>query len=119
MCRVCVFLRERECLCVCASEPLCALVCVCVCAFEEYRVSCNNNFAFQLFDVNTPNDMFRKLPNSMRSLADRLLDGDSVLSRVSAGSLNRSHTPDMTLMAEMQMVDHVLSAVSHFISLNF
>ncbi|KAK7090440.1 renin receptor-like [Littorina saxatilis] len=64
-----------------------------------------------LFDVNTPNDVFRKLPNSMRSLADRLLDSDSVLSRFTAGSLNRSHTPDLTLMTEMQMVDQVVSAL--------
>ena len=96
---------------------MCLCVCVCVTLTEREkwteRDNCQNYFIFQLFDVNTQNDVFRKLPNSMRSLADRLLDRDSVLSRVSAGSLNRSHTPDLTLMAELQMVDHVLSAVSH------
>ncbi|KAK7467767.1 hypothetical protein BaRGS_00037004 [Batillaria attramentaria] len=64
-----------------------------------------------LFDINTPNDIFRKLPNSMRSLADRLLDSDSVLSRLNIGSLNSSDTPDLKLMAEMQMVDHVLKTL--------
>ncbi|XP_076454294.1 renin receptor-like [Babylonia areolata] len=63
------------------------------------------------FDVNTPNEVFRRLPSSMRSLADRLLDPHSVLSRVSAGSLNRSHTPDLTLMAELQMMDHVMDTL--------
>ncbi|KAL8616230.1 hypothetical protein ACOMHN_058347 [Nucella lapillus] len=63
------------------------------------------------FDLHTPNEVFRKLPNSLRSLADRLLDRDSMLSRVSAGSLNRSHSPDLSLMAELQMVDHVLNTL--------
>lgn len=65
-----------------------------------------------MFDVNTPNDVFHKLPKSVRSLADRLLDSDSVLSRVDAGSLNRSDVPDLTLLTELQMIDHVLKTVS-------
>nr|KAG5688009.1 hypothetical protein BaRGS_022950 [Batillaria attramentaria] len=37
--------------------------------------------------------------------------GDSVLSRLNIGSLNSSDTPDLKLMAEMQMVDHVLKTL--------
>ena len=85
-------------------------VCVCVCVGDR-EITVAIIFVFQLVDVNTPNDVFRKLPCSMRSLADRLLDRDSVLSRLNVGSLNRSHTPDVKLMAELQMVDHVLNAV--------
>lgn len=66
----------------------------------------------QFFDINTPNDVFNKLPTSMRSLADQLLDGDSVLSKLKVGSLNHSYTPDQKLLAELQLVDHVLKTVS-------
>jgi len=64
-----------------------------------------------MFDLNTPNDVFRQLPSTVRSVADRLLDKDSVMSRLNAGSLNRSNTPDLTLMAELQMIHHVLSTL--------
>ncbi|PVD18381.1 hypothetical protein C0Q70_20930 [Pomacea canaliculata] len=68
----------------------------------------DNNF----FDINTPNDVFNKLPTSMRSLADQLLDGDSVLSKLKVGSLNHSYTPDQKLLAELQLVDHVLKTLN-------
>ncbi|CAC5405531.1 ATP6AP2 [Mytilus coruscus] len=68
----------------------------------------DNNF----FDVHTDFDVFRKLPDTMRRMADRLLDSDSVLNQHTVGTLNSSHPTDLKLMGELQMVQDVVNTIS-------
>nr|XP_022341377.1 renin receptor-like [Crassostrea virginica] len=67
----------------------------------------DNNF----FDVHSDFDVFRKLPDTMRKMSDRLLDSDSVLQRHSAGSLNTSRPSDLKLMGELQLIQDVINTV--------
>ena len=68
-----------------------------------------------MFDLQTENQLFKKFPSSLRQVKDRLLDPDSVIQKLTSGSLNSSLTPDMTLMGEMQMMDDVIQTVSCFV----
>lgn len=68
-------------------------------------------FSLQFFDVHTDFDVFRKLPDTMRRMADRLLDSDSVLNQHTVGTLNSSHPTDLKLMGELQMVQDVFNTV--------
>ena len=67
-----------------------------------------------MFDVRSEFDVFRKLPNTLRKMADRLLDGDSVLHQHTTGSLNSSTPSDLKLMGELQMIQDVINTVSFF-----
>ena len=67
---------------------------------------------FQMFDVKSDFDVFRKLPNTLRKMADRLLDRDSVLHQHTTGSLNSSMPTDLKLMGELQMIQDVINTVS-------
>ncbi|XP_061189496.1 renin receptor-like [Saccostrea echinata] len=68
----------------------------------------DNNF----FDVHSDFDVFRKLPDTLRKMSDRLLDSDSVLQRHSVGSLNSSKPSDLKLMGELQLIQDVINTVS-------
>ncbi|XP_048745109.2 renin receptor-like [Ostrea edulis] len=63
------------------------------------------------FDVHSDFDVFSKLPDTMRKMADRLLDSDSVLQRHSTGSLNSSKLSDLKLMGELQLIQDVINTV--------
>lgn len=65
-----------------------------------------------MFDVKSDFDVFRKLPNTLRKMADRLLDQDSVLHQHTTGSLNSSMTSDLKLMGELQMIQDVINTIS-------
>ena len=64
-----------------------------------------------MFDVKSDFDVFRKLPNTLRKMADRLLDRDSVLHQHTTGSLNSSTPTDLKLMGELQMIQDVINTV--------
>ncbi|XP_041347955.1 renin receptor-like [Gigantopelta aegis] len=64
-----------------------------------------------MFDLQSENQLFKKLPNSLRQVKDRLHDPDSVIQKLTSGSLNSSLTPDMTLMGEMQMVNDIIQTL--------
>ena len=66
---------------------------------------------FQMFDVKSEFDVFRKLPNTIRKMADRLLDGDAVPQRHDLGTLNTSLQTDLSLLGELQMIQDVISTV--------
>lgn len=68
----------------------------------------DNNF----FDVHSDFDVFRKLPDTMRKMADRLLDSDSVQQRHTTGTLNSSRPSDLKLMGELQLIQDVINTVS-------
>ncbi|KAK3094406.1 hypothetical protein FSP39_001326, partial [Pinctada imbricata] len=67
----------------------------------------DNNF----FDVHTDFDIFRKLPDTMRRMADRLLDPDSVLQQHSTGMLNSSSPVHLKMMGELQLIQDVVNTV--------
>ena len=67
----------------------------------------DNNF----FDVHSDFDVFRKLPDTMRRMADRLMDSDSVLNQHTVGTLNSSHPTDLKLMGELQMIQDVINTM--------
>jgi len=67
---------------------------------------------FQNFDVQSQFDVFRRIPNTLRRMSDRLLDGDSVARQHSTGSLNTSVTTDLALMGELQFITDVLNTVN-------
>lgn len=67
----------------------------------------DNNF----FDVHSDFDVFSKLPDTMRKMADRLLDSDSVLNQHTVGTLNSSHPTDIKLMGELQMIQDVVNTI--------
>ncbi|XP_021356107.1 renin receptor-like isoform X4 [Mizuhopecten yessoensis] len=68
----------------------------------------DNNF----FDVHTDFDVFRKIPDTMRHMADRLMDSDSILQSLTTGTLNSSSPTHLKLMGELQMIQDVFSTVS-------
>lgn len=57
--------------------------------------------------------IFRKLPDTMRKMADRLLDSDSVQQRHTTGTLNSSRPSDLKLMGELQLIQDVINTVSN------
>ncbi|ESP05005.1 hypothetical protein LOTGIDRAFT_211795 [Lottia gigantea] len=65
-----------------------------------------------LFDMQTENQLFRKLPNSIRKVKDRLFDSDSILRKLTQGSLNMTLDSDATLMSELQMIDDIIKTLS-------
>lgn len=65
------------------------------------------------FDVHSDFDVFRKLPDTMRKMADRLLDSDSVQQRHTTGTLNSSRPSDLKLMGELQLIQDVINTVSN------
>ena len=65
-----------------------------------------------MFDVRSEFDVFRKLPNTLLKMADRLLDRDSVMQQHTTGTLNSSMTPDLKLMGELQMIQDVINTVN-------
>ncbi|XP_034329013.2 renin receptor isoform X3 [Magallana gigas] len=68
----------------------------------------DNNF----FDVHSDFDVFRKLPDTMRKMADRLLDSDSVQQRHTTGTLNSSRPSDLKLMGELQLIQDVINTMT-------
>lgn len=68
----------------------------------------DNNF----FDVHTDFDVFRKIPDTMRRMADRLMDPDSLLQTLTTGSLNSSTPTHLKLMGELQMIQDVFNTLS-------
>ncbi|XP_045199506.2 renin receptor-like [Mercenaria mercenaria] len=64
-----------------------------------------------IFDIHSEFDVFRKLPNTLRRMADRLLDADSIAQEHTTGTLNTSLTSDLSLMGELQMIQDVLKTV--------
>ncbi|XP_071084453.1 renin receptor-like [Haliotis cracherodii] len=65
-----------------------------------------------MFDLKTEEQLFRKLPNSIRKLSDRLLDADSIIHKLSSGSLNMTLKSDLSLMSEMQMIADVMKTMT-------
>ncbi|KAJ8310234.1 hypothetical protein KUTeg_012099 [Tegillarca granosa] len=65
-----------------------------------------------LFDVHTEFDVFRKLPDTIKKMADRLLDSDSVLHTHTVGTLNTSSHSDLKLMGELQLIQDVLNTLT-------
>ena len=76
----------------------------------------HDNIFFQFFDVHTDFDVFRKLPDTIRRMADRLLDSDSVLQQHSTGTLNSSSPQHLKLMGELQLIQDVINTVSSNLS---
>ena len=70
---------------------------------------------FQIFDVRSKFDVFRKIPNTMRKMANRLLDGDSVAQEHNMGTLNTSLNTDLSLLGELQVVQDVLNTVTNVV----
>lgn len=64
-----------------------------------------------IFDIQSEFDVFRKLPNTLLRMSDRLLDADSVAQEHTTGTLNTSLTSDLSLMGELQMIQDVLKTV--------
>ncbi|XP_060082576.1 renin receptor-like [Ylistrum balloti] len=64
------------------------------------------------FDVHTDFDVFRKIPDTMRRMADRLTDPDSLLQTLTTGTLNSSSPSHLKLMGELQMIQDVFNTLS-------
>ncbi|KAL3848496.1 hypothetical protein ACJMK2_019354 [Sinanodonta woodiana] len=65
-----------------------------------------------MFNIRTEFDVFRKLPNTIMKMADRLLNQDSLLQTLNTGSLNSSLDQDLTLMGELQMIQDVIDMLT-------
>lgn len=65
------------------------------------------------FDVHSDFDVFRKIPNTMRHMADRLMDVDSVSRTLATGTLNTSSPTHLKLMGELQMIQDVFNTLSN------
>ncbi|XP_033759893.1 renin receptor-like [Pecten maximus] len=64
------------------------------------------------FDVHSDFDVFRKIPDTMRRMADRLTDPDSLLQTLTTGTLNSSSPTHLKLMGELQMIQDVFNTLS-------
>ncbi|KAH3797674.1 renin receptor-like [Dreissena polymorpha] len=65
-----------------------------------------------IFDVQSKFDVFKTIPNTMRRMSDRLLDGDSVCQRHAMGTLNTSVPSDLSLLGELQVIQDVFNKVN-------
>jgi hypothetical protein len=91
------------------------------CNFDGFHISAiisiKIRFFLQFFDVHSDFEVFRKLPDTMRRMADRLMDSDSVLNQHTVGTLNSSHPTDLKLMGELQMIQDVINTVCALVPL--
>ncbi|KAK3586550.1 hypothetical protein CHS0354_022682 [Potamilus streckersoni] len=65
-----------------------------------------------MFNIRSEFDVFRKLPNTVLKMADRLLNQDSLLQTLNTGSLNSSLDQDLSLMGELQMIQDVVNMLT-------
>ncbi|KAL5005120.1 hypothetical protein ScPMuIL_018576 [Solemya velum] len=64
-----------------------------------------------MFNIQTEQEVFRKLPNTMLKMADRLMAGDSVIQHLGLRSLNTSTHSDLGLMGELQTMQDVVNTI--------
>ncbi|XP_052784830.1 renin receptor-like [Mya arenaria] len=64
-----------------------------------------------IFDVRSGFDVFKRIPNTLRRMSDRLMDGDSVAQQHTVGTLNSSINTDLSLMGELQVIQDVINTV--------
>ncbi|WAR28285.1 RENR-like protein [Mya arenaria] len=62
-----------------------------------------------IFDVRSGFDVFKRIPNTLRRMSDRLMDGDSVAQQHTVGTLNSSINTDLSLMGELQMTEQFIT----------
>lgn len=71
-----------------------------------------NFSSFQNIDVKSEHEIFKKLPSTRQKLNELLLKDNSVLKHFDIGTMNVSHSADVALLEELQMIRNIMDKVS-------